>query len=101
MVICGLYYYILSSLNKLFGTITALVCCCAVKKPTNKQTNTYLAATVLGGAATRGTTPQRGTNGLGTNSRPTIATMWPTSWMASSARRARIARRRCNGGGAG
>ena len=36
MMICSLCYYILSSLN-LFGTIIALVCCCAVKKPTNKQ----------------------------------------------------------------
>jgi hypothetical protein len=29
----------LSSHDNLFGTIIALVCCCAVKKPTNKQTN--------------------------------------------------------------
>ena len=37
MVTCSLCYYILSSLNNLFGTIIALVCCCAVKNPTNKQ----------------------------------------------------------------
>ncbi len=31
----------------MFGTIIALVCCCAVKKPTNKQTNKSVA---VGGA---------------------------------------------------